>query len=150
MTSGESEATPPGGVIWRTHVSGGHHIIPHKLDLDMFIFVYTFEADNLFCRDDILWSLFFAVSASISCLRRCAGVIMQKKGGECVDYCARMLSVTSTNELPAMLTMLNFCFMSLDTPVEKHASSSCIYSLNVVPHHRPIFLYLCIAVPCKG
>jgi hypothetical protein len=77
-------------------------------------------------------------------------VSLCKKGGECVDYCARMLSVALTNELPAMLTKLNFCFMSLDILVEKHASSSHIYSLNVVLRHRPIFCICVLLYPARA
>ncbi len=35
-----------------------------------------------------------------------------------MGYWARMLSVTSTNELSAIFIKLNFCVMSFDIPVE--------------------------------
>jgi hypothetical protein len=48
-------------------------------------------------------------------------------------------SVMSLNALPDTLTNPNFCFMSQDIPVEKHASSFRTYSLKVAPCQHPIF-----------
>ena len=48
-------------------------------------------------------------------------------------------SVIFLNELLATLTKWNFCFIFLDMPSKKNASSSHIYSLKVAPCHLPIF-----------
>ncbi len=42
-------------------------------------------------------------------------------------------SVTSVYTPPAILTKLNFVFIFVDIPCEKHASSSRMYSLNAIP-----------------
>ena len=61
-----------------------------------------------------------------------------------------MVSVISVYTPPDILTKLNFFCMSRDIPLEKHASSSRIYSLNVAPFHLPNFLYLCVVdIPVK-
>ncbi len=48
-------------------------------------------------------------------------------------------SMMKLNALPAILMKLNFFFLLVDIPLEKQASSSRMYSLNVAPHHQPIF-----------
>jgi hypothetical protein len=45
------------------------------------------------------------------------------------------LSVIVLNALPMILTKLNCLFILVDIPAKKHASSSCIYILNVAPRH---------------
>ena len=65
--------------------------------------------------------------------------------GRGAEYSVLMqMSVMSLNALPATLTNPNFFCMSQDMPVEKHASSFLMYSLNLAPRQRPIFC-ICIS-----
>ncbi len=93
-----------------------------------------------------LWS----VTSIVECI---VTVIIENSGcgGHCIKieryaalgvvvYGRRIIVlVMSVYASPAIFTKLNFCFMFLDIPAEKHASSSRMYSLNVALRHRPIF-----------
>ena len=57
--------------------------------------------------------------------------------------------VTSWNAPHAILTKLRVLFMAVDVPLEKHASSSRIYSMNVALHQRPIFIISLSKYPDK-
>ena len=67
-----------------------------------------------------------------------------------MGYWARMLSVTSTNELSAIFIKLNFCVMSFDIPVETYTSSLHMYYLNVAPLQHPIFCICVLLYPTRA